>query len=85
MQYKVLLPTNGFEKGQVIELTEAEAYNFNAGEAFPRVELVKGQEAIVEPAVEAPKEPEATTTPAEEAKEPEAPVAEEGAPAETNV
>lgn len=40
-KYKVLLPTNGFEVGSVVELTEAEAANLNAGEPTPRLEEVQ--------------------------------------------
>lgn len=41
MLYKVIYPTNGHQPGEVIEITEAEAANFNAGEAHPRLEPVK--------------------------------------------
>lgn len=39
-KFKVLLPTNGFAAGDVVELTQAQADNYNAGEPTPRVEAV---------------------------------------------
>lgn len=39
-KYKVLLPTNGFEVGSEVELSEEQAANFNGGEPTPRVQLV---------------------------------------------
>lgn len=39
-KYKVLHPANGYEEGQIVEITEAEAANINAGEATPRLEEV---------------------------------------------
>lgn len=40
MKYKVLLPTNGWEKDQVVDITEEEANAANAGETSPRLEAV---------------------------------------------
>jgi hypothetical protein len=54
MKYKILLPTNGYEVGSEVELTEEQANNFNAGEPTPRVELVAeaAPEAVVPPTTE---------------------------------
>lgn len=60
-KYKVLLPTNGYEVGSVIELTEAEAAAINANEESPRVEAVQADVSEgtpptpPEPAPETPK------------------------------
>lgn len=62
--FKVLLPTNGFEVGSKVELTQEEADRFNAGEPTPRVELVPETPVAPEPAPE-PTE-EAPTPPASE-------------------
>lgn len=40
LKFKVLLPTNGFEPGSIVELTQEEADRYNAGEERPRVEVV---------------------------------------------
>lgn len=72
-KYKVLLPTNGLAVGEVVELTDAEAQGYNAGEPTPRVEQVADDAPAVEkpagenpePAPEAPA-PETTPTPARE-------------------
>jgi len=45
-KYKVIHPTNGYNEGDIVELTEAEAANYNGGESEPRVALVEeGSEA----------------------------------------
>ena len=45
-KYKVIHPTNGYNEGDIVELTEAEAANYNGGEPEPRVALVEeGSEA----------------------------------------
>lgn len=45
-KYKVIHPTNGHSEGDIVELTEAEAANYNGGESEPRVALVEeGSEA----------------------------------------
>lgn len=72
-RYRCLLPTNGYEKGAIAELTEAEFAGYNANEPEPRFELV---------AEEAPATPSENETPAEPAPEatpeptPEPPAAE---------
>ncbi len=53
-KYRIIHPTNGFEAGAVVELSEKEAEDCNANEPLPRVELVK-EEA---PAEEEPQEKE---------------------------
>ncbi len=40
-KYKVIHPTNGYQEGDIVELTEAEAANYNGGEPEPRVVLVE--------------------------------------------
>lgn len=40
-KYKVIHPTNGYNEGDVVELTDAEAANYNGGESEPRVVLVE--------------------------------------------
>lgn len=45
-KYKVIHPTNGLIEGDIVELTETEAANYNGGEPKPRVVLVEeGSEA----------------------------------------
>ena len=39
-KYKVLLPTNGLAIGEEVELTEAQADSYNAGETRPRVQEI---------------------------------------------
>lgn len=46
-KYICKLPTNGYEAGQEAMLTDAEAANFNGGEATPRFVLA-GEEGAVD-------------------------------------
>ncbi|TXH50827.1 MAG: hypothetical protein E6Q97_19630 [Desulfurellales bacterium] len=41
-RYRCLLPTNGAQVGDIVEMTEAEAANANGGEAEPRFVLEEG-------------------------------------------
>ncbi len=40
-KYRCTLATNGIEEGAIVELTDAEVENFNAGEPKPRFELAE--------------------------------------------
>lgn len=75
-RYRCLLPTNGFEKGAIAELTEAEFAGYNANEPEPRFELVADEAPATpsesEPATPAP---EVTPEPTPEAVPPATPEA----------
>lgn len=67
-KYRVVLPINGYNEGDIAELTEAEAANFNGGEPTPRVvEYVEEGEASEKN--EAPASAEDSTPPADTAGE----------------
>lgn len=67
-KYKVLLPTNGYEVGSIVELSEEVAANFNGGEPTPRVELIPEEPAPEVAPAEVPPANEEDQTPPKKAK-----------------
>lgn len=82
--YLCKLPTNGYQPGDIVELTDVEVANFNGGEDIPR--FVSTEEAataevpeVTTPTPEGEYKEEEETTPSAEV----APEGEVSAPAET--